>query len=1048
MPTYDVRGVHLHFPHEAYECQLVYMERVIEALDEKKHALLESPTGTGKTLCLLCATLAWREKYVTENPQEEPPRIVYSSRTHAQLQQVIQELKNTPYRPRMTILGSRNQMCINQEARKADRGGQLNMICGMLRKSKRCSYGARAKEVANWLPGVLKEPFDIEDIVNMGKEHKACPYFVTREWNEGCEVSFMPYNYLLDQRNRKGINLGEDTILILDEAHNVEAVCCEASSFDLNSNDLMRAIGDAEKCIQMFAYDYTEKGRGSKNNFTQLKTHLVGLEKAISRISEGEEKFTRDGSYIHEFFASPGIGINHHNVKNILQVMEEAEKLLTGIAEEEGGLEGSFMQDEEVEGGRPTADEKSTAWLTLVKDCLSFVFREDVKTEGIGFEARANPYKFHVHAEYNEASKRKVPTLSYWCFDPGLAMKELAKAHVRSIFLTSGTLSPLDTLASELALKFPVRLENPHVIEKTQILAGVLPVGPSNGKLNSSFKHRSNDSYKSELGNAIVNIARVVPHGLLVFFPSYNVLSSCVDAWKMRENGNASIWERITKLKYPVVEPRNSVEYSQASTAFRTWVEGNHSKGAIFFAVCRGKVSEGMDFSDRAGRAVVITGVPYAMRHDPKVCLKREYLDKKCGMSSNQNTPRVRGNALSGEAWYTQEAFRAVNQAVGRVIRHRNDYGAIIYADERFANSLYREKMSLWLRPHLQIFPSFGSAASSLSRFFRMQETSTVDALPPAKRLASMSVMLDNFQGGSDIPSNACNQVNTNTEIDGHGCKIKENAEPSANIAGLSGLARKAAFYHSTRENAVKESTLGSNQNSLVRILQTKQRNSSHKLPSSSHFKLSEQLQEFETQPLPVKGVATHAHVPAPSAPDIHVSRTSKGGEGKIAVDTKAFLATAKAALSSDGLQVFKQLILNFKTEGKSPESFGRFMKYLLDLLQREDALDLLQGLACFIPQEFKDDFKRLQASIGIKNNDSPPQQDNKQAEHLLPASSGRKSTCIVCTGCIENAHAAPCGHTACFSCWRRILQRPEQRKCPMCGARVDRSNLTKKFFV
>ena len=38
--TYDVD-----FPHEAYDCQLAMMEKVVEALAHNRNALLESPTG-------------------------------------------------------------------------------------------------------------------------------------------------------------------------------------------------------------------------------------------------------------------------------------------------------------------------------------------------------------------------------------------------------------------------------------------------------------------------------------------------------------------------------------------------------------------------------------------------------------------------------------------------------------------------------------------------------------------------------------------------------------------------------------------------------------------------------------------------------------------------------------------------------------------------------------------------------------------------------------------------------------------------------------------
>lgn len=52
---------------------------------------------------------------------------------------------------------------------------------------------------------------------------------------------------------------------------------------------------------------------------------------------------------------------------------------------------------------------------------------------------------------------------------------------------------------------------------------------------------------RDDLGHAIVNFARIVPDGLLVFFPSYGQLKACMDAWKAVGPGSACTWDRITK---------------------------------------------------------------------------------------------------------------------------------------------------------------------------------------------------------------------------------------------------------------------------------------------------------------------------------------------------------------------------------------------------------------------------------------------------------------------------------------------------------------------
>ena len=74
---------------------------------------------------------------------------------------------------------------------------------------------------------------------------------------------------------------------------------------------------------------------------------------------------------------------------------------------------------------------------------------------------------------------------------------------------------------------------------------------------------------------------------------------------------------------------------------------------------------------------------------------------------------------LSGRQWYRQQASRAVNQAVGRVIRHKQDFGAILLCDMRFTYPDAIHQLPAWLRPYVKIYNEFGSVQRDLIQFFR-----------------------------------------------------------------------------------------------------------------------------------------------------------------------------------------------------------------------------------------------------------------------------------------------------------------------------------------
>ena len=99
---------------------------------------------------------------------------------------------------------------------------------------------------------------------------------------------------------------------------------------------------------------------------------------------------------------------------------------------------------------------------------------------------------------------------------------------------------------------------------------------------------------------------------------------------------------------------------------------------------------------------------------DPIVILKKEYLQKK---------NIVNKQSLTGSQWYSQQATRAVNQAIGRVIRHVQDYGAIILIDHRYSFQSGKSQISRWLRDLITTNASFGTLENQLAAFFQQMES-------------------------------------------------------------------------------------------------------------------------------------------------------------------------------------------------------------------------------------------------------------------------------------------------------------------------------------
>lgn len=85
---------------------------------------------------------------------------------------------------------------------------------------------------------------------------------------------------------------------------------------------------------------------------------------------------------------------------------------------------------------------------------------------------------------------KAAKVINFWCFNPGFGMEQLLNTHVRSVILTSGTLAPLKPLIAELAIPVAQHLENPHIVNQSQVYVKIIGMGPDREQLVSNYKNR------------------------------------------------------------------------------------------------------------------------------------------------------------------------------------------------------------------------------------------------------------------------------------------------------------------------------------------------------------------------------------------------------------------------------------------------------------------------------------------------------------------------------------------------------------------------------
>ncbi|MBN3290284.1 ERCC2 helicase, partial [Polypterus senegalus] len=508
--------------------------------------------------------------------------------------------------------------------------------------------------------------FNLDDLKAFGRQKGWCPYFLARYSILHANIVIYSYHYLLDPKIADLVSkeLAKKSVIVFDEAHNIDNVCIDSMSVNITRRTLDRTQSNIETLQSTIQKIKETDAAKLREEYSQL---VQGLKEA--NVARETDVYLSNPVLPDEILqeAVPGsIRTAEHFVgflKRLLEYLKSRLRIQHVVQESPP----QFLKDiyEKVCIDRKPlrfcserlrsllrtleiADIADFSAVTLISN-----FATLVSTYSKGFTIIIEPFEDKTPTIAN-------PVLHFSCMDSSIAIKPVFE-RFQSVVITSGTLSPLDIYPKILDFHPVTMASFTMTLARTCLCPLIVGRGNDQVAISSKFETREDIAVIRNYGNLLSEMSAIVPDGIVAFFTSYQYMENIVASWY--EQG---ILENIQRNKLIFIETQDAAETSMALEKYQEACE--NGRGAILLSVARGKVSEGIDFG-KQGTA------------------RLEYLRDQFQIREND--------------FLTFDAMRHAAQCVGRVIRGKTDYGLMIFADKRYSRSDKRGKLPRWIQEHI-----------------------------------------------------------------------------------------------------------------------------------------------------------------------------------------------------------------------------------------------------------------------------------------------------------------------------------------------------------